>query len=125
MYKYSFKQRFLSERFKNCIKSNVNLDIDFSIMLDTKQTKLPNFIDRKLFVREIKRYIYSSGNAKISDKIEFGYNAFYGEVISKYLFGLHRYLEKLYHTWYPCSANFMSLKYIKKCIYYKSLTILV
>ena len=51
MYKYSFTQRFLSERFKNCIKSNVNLDIDFSIMLDTKQTILPNFIDRKLFLR--------------------------------------------------------------------------
>ena len=99
IYKYSFKQRFCSERFKNCIKNNVNIDIDFSIIFDTKQTVLPDFIDRKLFLREIKRYIYSSGNAKIRDKIEFGYDAFYDEIIiSKHMCHATSALEKLYQT---------------------------
>ena len=87
-YKFANKHFFCSDL--NYLKSNINLDIDFSVIFDSKQTILPNFIDRKLFVKEIKRYIYSSGV-----RIDYGYAQFYDEVIYDVLAGAGT-LENLY-----------------------------
>ena len=93
-YKFENKYFFFLSCF-NYLKNNINMDIDFSVMFDPKQTILPDFIDRKLFVKELKRYIYTSGS-KISTNIEYGYAQFYEELITNILPRATEALENVY-----------------------------
>lgn len=93
-YKYAYNA-YYNPTLISYLKENSNLDIDFSIMFDSKKTVLPNFIDRKLFVKDVKRYIYMC-NGNTPDKIFNGYSEFYDRIMSNVVAGAVDSLYNIY-----------------------------
>ena len=96
-YEVKYKYAYISynSTLISYLKENANLDIDFSIMFDPKQTVLPDFIDRKLFVKDVKRYVYMYPGTT-SNKIFNGYSEFYDRIMSTVVAGA---VESLYNIY--------------------------